>query len=91
MEIQYTRAMVHAALNGELANGDFYTDPIFGLHIPKSVPGVPERLLDPRKTWKDDKAYDRKASELAGKFKDAFKPFEANAAPETVAAIPGDR
>lgn len=75
MDLSYTRAMVQAALEGELANVETVTDPIFGLHIPVACPGVPGEVLQPKKTWSDPDAYDAKAKELAQKFKDNFKKF----------------
>ncbi|EZH68077.1 MULTISPECIES: phosphoenolpyruvate carboxykinase (ATP) [Geomicrobium] len=73
--LNYTRAMVQAALEGELTNVQTNQDPIFGLHIPKRVPGVPDEVLQPKSTWDDPKAYDEKASQLAKKFKENFERF----------------
>ena len=75
MKLSYTRAMVQAALEGELTNVETVTDDIFGLKIPVHVPGVPDEVLQPRKTWSDENAYVEKAKELAGKFKNNFKKF----------------
>jgi len=72
MPIQATRAMLRAAIAGELANVDFRTDPTFGFDVPVDVPGVDANLLDPRGTWRDAENYDRKARELAGMFADNF-------------------
>ncbi len=68
-KLRYTRAMVHAILDGSLGEGEFETDPVFGLRIPKSVSGVPSEVLSPRKTWTDPAAYDAKAADLAGRFR----------------------
>lgn len=75
MDLTHTRAMVQAALEGELTNVETVTDPIFGLHVPLECPGVPDSVLQPKKTWKNTAAYDRKAKELAEKFKENFKKF----------------
>jgi phosphoenolpyruvate carboxykinase (ATP) len=64
--------MLHAALGGDLADAEFRTDEVFGFDVPVHVPGVDGRLLDPRSTWKDPAAYDRKARELAQLFADNF-------------------
>ena len=77
MKLGYTRAMVHAALRGLLDEVDTRVDPVFGLHVPTHVRGVPEEVLNPRGTWKDPAAYDRAAANLAGMFKENFKKFEA--------------
>jgi phosphoenolpyruvate carboxykinase (ATP) len=75
MKLSYTRAMVQAALLGELNNIETIKDEIFGLEIPMHVPGVPDEVLQPNKTWADQEAYAVKAKELAGKFHDNFKKF----------------
>ena len=62
MKLSHTRAMVRAALDGSLAGAAFGTDPIFGLHIPQAIEGVPSDVLDPRRTWADGAAYDAQAS-----------------------------
>jgi phosphoenolpyruvate carboxykinase (ATP) len=65
MPIAATRAIVRAALSGELDSAPTRTDPHFGLEIPLEVPGVDPALLDPRGTWTDGEAYDRAAADLA--------------------------
>lgn len=75
MKLSYTRAMVQAALEGELQSVETKQDDIFGLHIPLHVPGVPDEVLIPNKTWENRQAYDEKAQELATKFKENFKKF----------------
>jgi phosphoenolpyruvate carboxykinase (ATP) len=79
MKIAYTRAMVRAALDGDLAGVPTKQDPIFGLHIPTSVPNVPVEVLTPRNTWSDKDAYDAKARELAARFKKNFEQFASQA------------
>ena len=56
MKLSYTRAMVTAALNGELEKAEFVTDPYFGVAVPTSCPNVPEELMIPANTWKDKAA-----------------------------------
>ena len=75
MELAQTRAMVHAALRGDLADTPTITDPVFGLHIPQHVPGVPDALLQPRTTWADPLAYDAAAHALALRFQENFARF----------------
>jgi phosphoenolpyruvate carboxykinase (ATP) len=84
MPIQATRAMLRAALAGELDGIKYREDPIFGLEVPVEVPGVEPALLDPRSTWSDPALYDRKARELARMFRDNFEQF-ADDAGEAVA------
>ncbi len=78
MEIGYTRKMVHAALNGALANIEFETEPYFGLSIPKSCPGTPAEILAPINTWSDKEAYRRQAEELRRLFRTNFRMFESD-------------
>jgi phosphoenolpyruvate carboxykinase (ATP) len=78
MKIAYTRAMVNAALNGELKDVSFTPDPIFGLNIPSTCPNVPQEVLIPRNTWEDKAAYDVQAKKLAEMFIQNFKQFEAD-------------
>jgi len=75
MNLAYTRSMVSAAISGELKQVEYETDPIFGLAIPRSCPGVPSELLNPRNTWEQPEAYDRKAKELAERFHQHFAKF----------------
>ena len=72
MPIAATRAMLTAALSGDLDQADLRTDDVFGFQVPVSVPGVDSKLLDPRSTWADHSAYDLKAGELAQMFVDNF-------------------
>ena len=66
MKLGYTRAMVRAALAGELDAVPTVTDPVFGLAVPQAVRGVPSEVMDPRGTWADPAAYDAQARKLAG-------------------------
>jgi phosphoenolpyruvate carboxykinase (ATP) len=75
MNIGYTRTMVRAALKGELDGVPTETDPIFGVEVPVSCPGVPDEVLRPRATWADPAAYDRQAQELARMFAANFATY----------------
>ncbi|WP_100488900.1 phosphoenolpyruvate carboxykinase (ATP) [Sporolactobacillus pectinivorans] len=75
MELAYTRQMIQAALDGTFTHAETTTDPIFGLHIPKTCPGIPDNVLMPWKTWSNASEYDRFARQLARKFKDNFRHF----------------
>ena len=72
MKLKYTRAMVTAALAGELDNVEYVRDPIFNVNIPKTCPNVPAEILDPRNVWTDKTAYEETAKELATKFEENF-------------------
>jgi phosphoenolpyruvate carboxykinase (ATP) len=75
MKLSHTRAMVRAALSGQLDDVKTHPDPVFGLHIPESVPGVPKDVLDPKSTWPDGSKYDAAAAKLAGMFRENFQKF----------------
>ncbi len=68
IDIRLTRAMVRAALNGELDDADYEEDRLFHLWVPRSCPGVPKEILNPRSTWQDKGEYDRRAAKLASEF-----------------------
>ncbi len=86
--LEHTRAMVRAALSGELDNVETREDPVFGLHIPTEVPGVPERILTPRNTWSDGLAYDQAAGRLAEMFRENFQKYEDHVSGAVKAAGP---
>jgi phosphoenolpyruvate carboxykinase (ATP) len=73
MSIKHTRALLTAALTGELDDVPTTTDPIFGFQVPDRCPGLPKDILKPRLTWHDHDAYDLQAQNLAGMFIDNFK------------------
>ncbi len=75
MPIKATRALLTAALDGTLAKVEFRKDPNFGFDVPISVPGVPDILLDPRRTWDDATAYDVQADKLVQMFSDNFEQY----------------
>jgi phosphoenolpyruvate carboxykinase (ATP) len=83
MNINHTRTMVRAALNGQLDGVTYRPDPVFNVEVPTEVPGVPSELLDPRGTWQDAAAYDAQATKLARMFADNFRAF-ADGVPESV-------
>ncbi len=72
IKLKYTRAMVDAALNGELENAEYVKNDIFHLNVPKSVSNVPDEMLIPKNTWADKADYDATAEKLAQKFCDHF-------------------
>ena len=86
MEIPYTRAMVDAAVEGDLIREEFEIEPTFGFSIPKTCPGVPPQVLNARNKWADRAAYDRAAEDLRNRFAQNFEKFDAP--PEVRAAGP---
>lgn len=88
-ELPYTRAIIAAALQGELENEPMKQEPFFKLWIPESCPGVPAEVLGPRKTWEDKKAYDRAAVDLTKRFAKNFENFKDVVSQEIYQAGPG--
>ncbi|PWL40220.1 phosphoenolpyruvate carboxykinase (ATP) [Flagellimonas aquimarina] len=85
MKLKYTRAMISAALNGELGlyNYDnYHIHSVFGVAQPRECPGVPTKVLSPRATWNNDEAYYKTAFKLTNAFRENFKKFEEYASEE---------
>src|SRR5213075_2828390 len=75
MDLKSTRAMIRAALAGELDTVATRKDAVFGLEVPTKIAGVPDRILDPRATWSDAAAYDAQAKKLTALFRKNFEQF----------------
>lgn len=88
MKIRYTRAMLNAALDGELDDVEYIVDQRFGFEIPTSCPGVPDEILIPRGTWEDGEAFDATADKLAAMFNANFERYAAGVSDEVNAAAP---
>jgi phosphoenolpyruvate carboxykinase (ATP) len=86
MSITHTRALLRAALAGELDNVAYRRDPFFGLQIPEHVAGVPDDVLDPRAAWADRAAYDAAAAALVKRFEDNFATFADSVGDDVKAA-----
>lgn len=88
MKLSYTRAMITAAMNGELNGVEYKAHPTFGVLMPKSCPNVPVEILNPRNTWTDKEAYDKKANDLAQLFVKNFDKYASEANEEILSAAP---
>ncbi|MGH7459275.1 MAG: phosphoenolpyruvate carboxykinase (ATP) [Longimicrobiaceae bacterium] len=88
MELAHTRAMISALLAGQLDGVETEPDAVFGLHIPQRVPEVPDGVLRPRASWDDKDAYDARARELAGMFRENFGQFAAEVPGKVLEAGP---
>jgi len=85
IKLKYTRAMISAVLNGDLGlynYKDYHIHSVFGVAQPRTCPGVPDEVLSPRATWKDDKEYYKTAFKLANAFRENFEKFESYASEE---------
>ena len=72
MKLPFTRAMITAALNGDLEKVAYVHDDIFNVDVPQSCPDVPSDIMNPKNTWEDKEAYDKMAKKLAKMFVDNF-------------------
>lgn len=88
ISIRHTRALLNAALGGELDAVDYYEDPIFGFQVPTHCPGVPDDVLYPAKSWPREEDYWQRYQQLAARFADNFHKFAADCPPEVRAAAP---
>ncbi len=88
IKLSFTRAMITAALKGELDKVAYKNHEVFGVAIPEAVPGVPVEMLDPRNTWADGDAYDKQAADLAAQFVKNFEKYAGKADPEILEAAP---
>lgn len=88
IKLSYTRAMITAALNGELNDVEYKTHEVFGLKMPADCPEVPSEILNPKNTWENSIAYDAKANKLAEAFVKNFEKYADFASDETLAAAP---
>ncbi|MDZ7823499.1 MAG: phosphoenolpyruvate carboxykinase [Ahrensia sp.] len=88
MPIKATRALLSAALNGELDTTAMRIDPNFGFMVPIAVNGVDAKILNPRSTWSDTEAYDRQAAKLSAMFRANFEKFEGHVDVEVNDAAP---
>jgi phosphoenolpyruvate carboxykinase (ATP) len=88
ISIAYTRALLNAALSGALVNVEYDADPVFGFLIPQSCEGVPSSVLNPAHSWPSKDGYMQKYRQLASRFIENFKKFEAGCPPEVIKAGP---
>jgi phosphoenolpyruvate carboxykinase (ATP) len=88
ISIGYTRAMLSAALEGKLEDVPYVHDPIFGFEVPQHCDGVPDEVLNPGSSWPDEGSYQQRYRELAARFKDNFRKFEADCGPQVREAGP---
>jgi phosphoenolpyruvate carboxykinase (ATP) len=88
ISLSHTRALLNAALSGQLLSVEYAVDPVFGFQVPKSCPGVPTRVLNQAESWPDPALYWQRYQQLAARFVENFKKFEAGCPPEVRKAGP---
>ena len=91
MKLKFTRAMVTAALNGELEKVAYKHDDVFNLDVPQSCPNVPSEIMNPRETWEDQAEYDMSVKKLAKMFVDNFTRKYPNMPKSIVEAGPKNK
>ncbi|MFT6982337.1 MAG: phosphoenolpyruvate carboxykinase (ATP) [Crocinitomicaceae bacterium] len=88
MKLKYTRAMITAAMTGQLDNVEFKNQPIFELAMPTSCEGVPSEILNPKDTWADKSKFDEVANNLANQFVKNFAQYENGSSEAILSAAP---
>ena len=88
IDLAHTRAMITAALNGDLDKANYSPHPIFGMGMPSNCPGVPQTLLNPRQTWSRPSAYDEMANQLANLFIKNFGKYAGGVTEDILQAAP---
>jgi phosphoenolpyruvate carboxykinase (ATP) len=88
ISIRYTRDLLNSALNGELKNVEYYTDPVFGFEVPKHCPEIPDNVLYPSTAWSSEEAYMKRYRSLAARFIDNFQKFADNCPIEVINSGP---
>ncbi len=88
MSIQHTRTLLNLALEGELLNVEYITDPVFHFQVPQSADGVPKSVLNPSESWANKDDYNKRYKNLAEKFNKNFEKFKEGTPAEIVAAGP---
>ena len=88
IELSYTRSMIKAALTGALNKVEFRKHPMFGMEIPTTCPDVPNAILNPRDTWRNEAEYDKRAEDLALRFIKNFQQYADQASSEILSAAP---
>jgi phosphoenolpyruvate carboxykinase (ATP) len=88
IKLAYTRAMITAALHGELEDIAYRQTPYFQLRVPVACPGVPAEILYPQDTWPNAQLFDEKAKALALEFIKNFEKYASGVSAEVLAAAP---
>ncbi len=88
ISISHSRAILTAALNGSLDQVEYEVDPWFGFEVPLHCPGVPDEILNPSSSWKDQEAYRNNVRQLIDQFKINMKKYEASTPQEVLLAGP---
>lgn len=88
ISIRHTRALLNAALAGQLNDVEYREDPVFGFQVPVHCPGVPDDILQPSSAWPREEDYWKRYRQLASRFADNFRKFAAQCPPEVREAGP---
>ena len=80
ISIKDTRGIIDAILDGSIEKSETKKIPYFNFEVPTSLPGVDDKILDPRDTYEDVAVWEEKAKDLAGRFIKNFAKYEGNVA-----------
>jgi phosphoenolpyruvate carboxykinase (ATP) len=78
ISLKDTRAIINAILAGELDEVETETLPVFNLQMPKVLPQVDSAILDPRRSWPTEAAWQQAAQDLAQRFITNFEKYTDN-------------
>jgi phosphoenolpyruvate carboxykinase (ATP) len=88
ISIRHTRALLDAALDGQLQQVEYRRDPLFGFEVPLTCPGVPDHVLTPEAAWPDARAYRQKYRQLGSRYVENFRKFADDCSEEVRACDP---
>jgi len=86
--LKYTRAILDAIHSGELAKVEYETYDTFNLNVPKTCPGVPDELLNPKKSWTGSADFKEEVTKLGALFRDNFNKYASEATEDVLKAGP---
>src|SRR3569833_879839 len=87
--LKYTRAILDAIHSGELSQVEYENYDVFNLQVPKTCPGVPSELLNPKAAWTaGTDSFSDEVSKLGKLFIENFKKYESEATDDVVKAGP---
>jgi phosphoenolpyruvate carboxykinase (ATP) len=88
ISIRHTRNLLNAVLNDSLTEVEYHTDHVFGFEFPKTCPDVPEDVLYPARSWRNEEEFWKKYKQLASRFISNMKKFEENNPKAVISAGP---
>jgi len=75
MSLKVTRAIIDSIHDGSVKSAEWEKFPIFNFEIPKALPGVDSKLLNPKNTWANKEEFDATLKKLGEGFEKNFKKY----------------